>query len=404
MPENTPSVSQEPVVSAGTMSFLSSTVAPEHLERLKQQINKTPQGNQQQPPVKTDPATPPADNPATPPNPQDQPAAKPEAPAPDNDNPLLALHDKGGSPVPQFKDLQEFGKYVQEKYAIDNVQTFFNTVDKQRRDSMELPKVKRELDSYNKSLGNLPDDLASALEIHWKTGGKGDYKKAFMEHQAPFDVSKSFSEHDLNDLAKQFMPKANISDAAMPEFIDLTDKTNPATKQLLGMLKDKYDTVQQQWKEKRVSSNSRSEDLERTFSESVDASVNDLTSKLPTVTKGQVDHIKTLIRNGDADSIVYDEAGNIKKEAARNIWWAKNGEKYSTEAIKSQQAIIEKVTQQRDEAQAELEKFLNRGGKQIPVRTAEKTNTTASTAEQKAKEWLNGKGRTSHPLANLGGK
>ena len=252
---------------------------------------------------------------------------------PDNKFGIKIKKDKEKAPkqvtIEKFDDIPTVlkSKYGHEVKEAKDLSKFFDTADKWRKDSQELAKVSKEVETIKKEkdnaiavFENLPSELLEAVKAHYN--GE-DYKKVILESKG-LDFKKET--HSTKDLVNYYFPN---------EFTD-EDFENPDLRELKIAEKAAIDKYKSDKAARELRAKEQVEKAQlktKAYQASVNSSVDHLKSSFPDMTPDVIEDIKSTLSSGSLFGEFYNQDGTLKPNAAEMLALAKHGKDFISQLI-----------------------------------------------------------------------
>lgn len=264
-------------------------------------------------------------------------AKKPEADADEDDeDPFgvgLKSKKKADDKVVEIKDWDDFAKNAKSLGASDPSK-LFASAKTWRADSQKLSKVEKELTTLSTALENLPIPVKAAVTAAIE--GK-DYVKEFNANASSIDFLSTFEKNDGEKVARHFFKnRFEKLDKKLEDGVIEQSDYDEEKSDLIDLAKDKFETKAESVRAARDKIQKDADAKAKAFSDSLGVTVAKLTEKFPSMSKKAIAQTQSILESEDGvASLLYDENGALKPEAATLVAYMLNGEKLLSAAIKA---------------------------------------------------------------------
>jgi hypothetical protein len=252
----------------------------------------------------------------------------------------------------EFEIDEEMANYITSHYGLENVETFFNTVDTWRNQSQEGAKAKSELDDLTEGLSALPKELKAAIHAY---ANAEDYIAAFNSTGARLNYDEPYSKQDKEVVLQHYFGDKLSSLKERLEDGDIDDIDYEERVDLLFDSGHKlFEQDKKMMTERRAELMREQEDLEENLRSSALSSVEQLKEKFPNFSRSEMQRIRQRLVDGDIESLFYNEDGTFNEDAAERLAFSMYGSKVFDNLIQK--------AEMRGQSQAN-EKIVKRGNK-----------------------------------------
>lgn len=287
----------------------------------------------------------------------------------ESDNVFGLKRKKGEEETQEIEVSDELADFIEEKYAIKKVDTFFDKVDGWRKLAQEASTIRDERDDIVKELTQLPAPIKAAIDA--VSNGK-DYITAFNGASNKLDYNKDFDSQDKNKVVKSyFTEEVEKLDKKLEKGDIDDDDYNEKVELLYSSAKRLFNTDKERFNKQRADMVAEQEVKEKAFKQSAISSVEKLREEYPNFSRADVQRIRQRLVDGNVESIFYNKDGSYKENAAEMLAYAEYGKRVVQELLDS--------AEKRGESKAN-EKIVQRGNKTM------KTQKTVASKEKKTSD------------------
>jgi hypothetical protein len=189
--------------------------------------------------------------------------------------------------------------------------------------SKEREELANEKEGWKGMFESLPID---ALEVVQAFHDGKNYKEVMRKYAEAPDYSKDFTQLDIKQLARHFRPDVNITDPQEAGYVDLDDRRNSVTKEVVRSIEEKYNAGREHINSERTKITERNSKRAASIKSSVDGSVNKFKTTFPDVKGEQIAEISAALTSGDGlDKIFKKGDGTYRTDAAERIAYGTHG-------------------------------------------------------------------------------
>lgn len=234
----------------------------------------------------------------------------------DDDDPW-GISSKGKKSVEvDFELDKEAKKFLKERYAIDDEGKFFTSVDKWRNDSQKLSESKEQFDELVDGIQSLPQNLRDSIAAY--ANGKDHYEAFGSPERLNYDLD--FEKQDIDDIAEKYFPDDYAEVLAKLKEGDLDeDDADAEIKKLAKHSERLYINDKKSLDTKRADYIREEKARVVRIKESANSSVENLKKEFPSFKPSDLQKIKKVLVDGTADSIIYNNDGSVKEQAAKKL-------------------------------------------------------------------------------------
>jgi|SRR3990172_6624826 len=248
----------------------------------------------------------------------------------------------------------ELADFIEGKYAIKNVDKFFDKVDGWRKASQEASVIRDEHEEIVRDLQALPPPVKAAIDAF--SNGK-DYISAFNGASSRLDFNKDFDSQDKNKVVKSYFPEEIEKLDKKLEKGDIDDDDyNDKIELLYSSGKRLFNTDKERFNTQRADMIKQQEDKQKIFRQSAISSVEKLKEEYPNFSRADLQRVRQRLVDGNVEGIFYNKDGSYKENAAEMLAYAEYGKRVIQEMLDS--------AENRGESKAN-EKIVQRGNKTI---------------------------------------
>ncbi len=231
--------------------------------------------------------------------------------------------NKKGSPVPEFKTVDEMQPYI-EKFGLKNPSELFVKAEKWRNDSQELPKLVDENNGYKQLFDNMPQEVYDIIQV-WGKGG--DWQEAMRDKAPTMNFGKSFEKQQF-EIVNKYFPN-QFTEA------ELKDTNDSVAKNAIAVAKEKFNLGKEQLDHQRAAALEKAGKTATAIKQSALSSVEKLQEEFPDFSARQLGEVKQILVGGDLNSLFFNKDGTVKPEAAVMLALAKYGKAEITGKVAS---------------------------------------------------------------------
>lgn len=270
---------------------------------------------------------------------------------------------------PEIKSLDDFMKYSQEKYGVNDAGELVGNIDKWKKAAEEFEPIKKKADSFEKVFKEMPEDLNSAVRA-WSSGE--DYKEVLRTSQTPFDFQKSFEDHDLSQMVNHFFPGKFDKE-------ELKDKEDVAVQKAIDLSKAEFDQMKNKYKARKAEIQDKAVSRVNALKRSVGTAMDKLSESFRIEDKNK-SRVQEVLEAGNIDDLFFNSDGSYKEDAARKISLAMYGEK---DILAMQQKIKELNEELRNTVSKKSDSPVSRETKSNPTPGMDQTQALGSLVSKK---------------------
>lgn len=241
------------------------------------------------------------------------------------------------------KDFDGAKDYIKEKYSIDDMDTFFSSVDKWRKVSQETGHSQEKLEDIQDAFTKMPEPLFNAFNS-WANGG--DWKNPLSGIGGGLDYSANFGDYDTYEIVNFYFPGEYEKD----DFDGHTE--DKIVQRATKLAQSQYETERQAFEDERAVYMNQAEERQALIKDSTTSSVNILKEAFPDFGKKALKKVKDTMVSGDLSGLFYDKDGSYSKDAAIKVALALFGKdeikRAKSRADKSQEVLRNNVDKTAD--------------------------------------------------------
>lgn len=264
---------------------------------------------------------------------------------------------------------EEVAEAIKGKYSIEDTDTFFNSVDKWRKDSQDKVAIEKEYQSVVDMFAQLPDGLNDMIQAFSR--GE-DWRSVAVNSVQSMDYSKPFESQDHETLVKTYMKdlyaeqqaKLAEGDIDSYEFKDNMKKFSTYTKSLYGAdqkeVTSRRDQIQQEQQEKLERLSSSAKDSLETFRDA-----NPIFGQKEY--RSKLDKISKDLDGNNISKYFVDKDGTWRKDAVERLFYAVYGREEAEKALSNAR---------KDAASEAKKEVVDRGNKKPNVKSSQQQGMT----------------------------
>ena len=217
----------------------------------------------------------------------------------------------------------EFKEHIKSNYAIDDPDTFFNSVNTWRNDSQELAKTTEQHEDLLEGINALPQAIKDAITAFTKAE---DYHEAFMSSGGRLNYELEFSDQGKEAVVKHYFAdkfgkiQSKLDDGNIDEddYEDRLELLHESAERL-------YKADQKVFEQQRAEIQQEQQQLVERMHNSALSSVDSLKKTYSDFSKADLQRVRQRLVNGDIESLFYDDDGGYKEDAAEMLAFAMYG-------------------------------------------------------------------------------
>jgi|GEM_PF-5482900 hypothetical protein len=248
------------------------------------------------------------------------------APAKQNTDPNNILNDfiePNAAPANSIvaNSIEDITKILKDKYNIQDIPTFLESADKWRSKATQSEQEIQRLQNFKGAWDNLPPDLQDVMVAYYENR---DYTE-ILNSPKFINLNKPFEQQDIAKVVRYLNPDINLSNKDADDYVDLGDIKDPSVKALINTAKTQYAREQASYKANLTSQKTAQQEDQRKFVSSVDASLQKLTTTLPTTAAERVKDVAGVLKSGDIEGSLFYQGDLLREDAAERAYYALHG-------------------------------------------------------------------------------
>lgn len=221
-----------------------------------------------------------------------------------------------------FEPTKEMADFISSNYGVEDVTTFFSSVNTWRNQAQEGVKAQKDYEALSLDLQSLPPEVKRSIEL-WANGE--DHMSAFEVGQR-LDFSADFSKQNTENLVQHYLPEEydelvdqyendEIDEDEFEKQVNLLAKTTKRffTEDKKALDKDREDYLNHQ---KNYAQNLKKTAL---------LSVENLSKTYPNFSKSELAKVRSILVEGKVEDLFSNSDGTYKDTAAEFVAFAMFG-------------------------------------------------------------------------------
>jgi len=245
----------------------------------------------------------------------------------------------------EFKTPEEWKGYIDKKFSIKDESTFFDSVEKWRKDSQEKGDLERDKNNYDRLFEEIPEPIYNAIES-W---GKGeDWIDKLKKTIPSIDYNKDFESQSIYEIVNNYFPDKFEREELSGSYKDFDITVQKA----VDVAKEKYNFERQQFSNRRAEVQKKADEQIQKLRNSALSSVKKLEQSFPDFDKNEIAQISKVLNSGDTSSLIQNKDGTYKEDAAERVAYMLFGKREISNLKQlmgaSQQQLQDTVTRKSD--------------------------------------------------------
>jgi len=230
-----------------------------------------------------------------------------------------------------FESFEQVDSYVKDSFGIDGgLDKYFEVSKKWRKDSQDLSDASTKATGYEELFGALPEELRVGISAY--ANGQ-DWREAVSTKRV--DFTKDVKDVPQKELIEYYYP----GEFSQEDFEDIDD--NRSLKVAIKGAEKQFYSDKQTFDMKRAQIYQQQESRQKNLLGSIGGSVEYLKESLPDVNSSTLSKVEQRLKSGDINSLIYNQDGTYKKEAALALVMMEHG----YDAIRQLEKIYENRAQ-----------------------------------------------------------
>jgi len=243
---------------------------------------------------------------------------------------IFDTEEQEGAPQEEIANIEA---HIKEKYAIDNVEKFFSSVDKWRNASQDTTALKTTVEDIENAFTEMPKPLFDAFTA-WSNGKEWQDELSGING---LDYGANFSDYNLDEIVQYYFPDEFESN----DFEDYSD--DPTIKRAIKIAEQQFSSEKEAFENQRADYANRAEQLSDVRNKSASSSVEKLKEAFPNFGKSELKKVKDTLVSGDLNGVFFEKDGAYTNDAAIRLALALYGRDEigkSTSRVKKSQEIL----------------------------------------------------------------
>lgn len=212
----------------------------------------------------------------------------------------------------ELKTPEEWKSYIDKKFSIKDESTFFDSVEKWRKDSQEKTDLERDKNNYDRLFEEIPEPIYNAIES-W---GKGEDWAGKLKTAIPsVDYAREFESQNIYEVVNNYFPGKFEKEELSGSYKDFDVTAQKA----YDVAKEKYNLERQQFNNRRAEVQKKADENIQKLRNSALGSVKKLEQSFPDFDKNEIAQISKVLNSGDTNSLIFNRDGTYKEDAAERV-------------------------------------------------------------------------------------
>jgi hypothetical protein len=223
----------------------------------------------------------------------------------------------------EFEIEEEMEEYIKSHYGLENVETFFDSVDTWRNQAQKGAESSRQYEELVDGLQELPQEIKSA--IHAFTNAE-DYHAAFKNAGGALNYDADFEDQDKDSIVNNYFSEEVGELEKELDNGDIDEDDYEGKLELLYKSARKlFNSDKKMVVGRRAEIMKEQEEFQDKFSDSISSSVDKLRQEFPNFSKKDLQKVRQRLVNEDINSLFFNDDGTYKEGAAEALAYSMYG-------------------------------------------------------------------------------